>query len=313
MPSFSEIQKEIQEEKAPDTPYDTVRRKYLKRLSEKTKRNTILYYSGWLQKPTKTIAPVVAINDDDKNGFMSVVHGLDVSKGVDIILHTPGGDIAATESLIDYLNQKFHGNMRAIVPQLAMSGGTIMACACREILMGKQSSLGPIDPQIRGLPASGIVAEFENAGKEMKEDKDKIDLWTPIISRYHPSLIESCKKAISWSEELARDYLSGSMFKDELRRNRGSTENRIKRIIRLLTDQDVTKSHLRHIPMPVCKNAGLKITEIEKDQELQDMILSIHHASALTVKNTHVIKITENQNGKAYISSYSDAPKYYPA
>ena len=177
MPGFSDIQKEIQKEKIPDTPSDIIRRKYLKKISKKTGRNTILYYSGWLQKPIKSIASIISINDDDKNGFMSTVKGLDVSQGLDIILHTPGGSIAATESLIDYLNQKFHGNMRAIIPQLAMSGGTIIACACKEILMGRQSSLGPIDPQIDGLPASGILSEFYNANKEMNQDKSKINVW----------------------------------------------------------------------------------------------------------------------------------------
>ena len=98
----------------PETAYDTIRRRYIRKLSEKTGRNTILYYSGWLQKPIRSIIPMVSINDSDKNGFMSAVHGLDVSKGLDIILHTPGGDIAATESLIDYLDQKFKGDMRAI-------------------------------------------------------------------------------------------------------------------------------------------------------------------------------------------------------
>ena len=67
---------------------------------------------------------------------------IDASKGLDIILHTPGGDLAATESLIDYLNQKFDSDMRAIIPQLAMSDGTIVAFACKEIWVGKQSSLG---------------------------------------------------------------------------------------------------------------------------------------------------------------------------
>ena len=233
------------------------------------------------------------------------LRGLDVSKGLDIILHTPGGDIAATESLIDYLDQKFDGNMRAIVPQLAMSGGTIMACACKEILMGKQSSLGPIDPQINGLSASGIVSEFYHANKEIKQDSSKMNVWGPIISGYAPSLIETCKKAILWSKELADEYLSGSMFRDELESNRQSAEKKIDNIIRLLTDQNLTKSHARHIPTPTCKDYGLKIIEIEKDQDLQDTILSVHHASTLTIMNTPAVKIIENQNGQAYISTYS--------
>ena len=307
MPSFREIQKEI-EGKDPETPYDVVRRKYLKKLSDKTQRNTILYYSGWLQKP-KNIGALMSINDDDKNGFMSVVHGLDASKGLDLILHTPGGDIAATESLVDYLRQKFGHDIRAIVPQLAMSGGTIMACACKEIVMGKQSSLGPIDPQISGLPASGIVSEFRNAHEEIKEDKDKINVWGPIISRYYPSLIDSCKKAIQWSEDLAGNYLLDSMFRDELQQDARNTEKRIEKIIKLLTDQDITKSHNRHIPTPVCIKAGLKITQMAEDQELQDIVLSVHHASALTIANTTAVKITENQDGKSYVTKYLVEPR----
>lgn len=305
MPSFSEIQNEIQREKVPDTPHDIIRRKYLKKLSKKTGRNTILYYSGWLQKPIKSLVPITSINDNDKNGFMSAVAGLDASIGLDIILHTPGGDIAATESLIDYLNQKFDGNMRAIIPQLAMSGGTIMACACKEIIMGRQSSLGPIDPQINGLPASGIVSEFDRARKEIKLDPSKISVWGPIISRYTPSLIETCENAILWSKSLADEYLSGSMFKEELKSDPSSTKKKIHNIIQLLTDQKLTRSHMRHIPTPVCKSCGLNIVEMENDQDLQDIILSIHHASALTIMNTTAIKIIENQNSQAYISTYS--------
>ena len=101
MPSFSRIQREIREQEVPDTQYDLIRRRYLKKLSAKTGRNTILYYSGWLQKPARYVTPLMSISDGDKNGFMSAVHGLDVSRGLDIVLHTPGGDIAATESLID--------------------------------------------------------------------------------------------------------------------------------------------------------------------------------------------------------------------
>jgi ClpP class serine protease len=75
---------------------------------------------------------------------------MDRSKGLDLILHTPGGDMAATESLVDYLRQMFGKDIRAIVPQIAMSGGTMIALAWKEILMGKHSNLGPIDPQFSG-------------------------------------------------------------------------------------------------------------------------------------------------------------------
>lgn len=82
---------------------------------------------------------------------MSVIHKLDRSRGLDLILHTPGGDMAATESLVDYLRSMFGTDVRAIIPQLAMSGGTIMALSCNKIIMGKESSIGPIDPQLRVL------------------------------------------------------------------------------------------------------------------------------------------------------------------
>jgi len=86
-----------------------VRRKYLSRLARLRGRNVITYYSGWLQKPHLANDPSVnvGINDADKNGFMSAIHGMDRSKGLDLILHTPGGEMAATESLVDYLRAMF--------------------------------------------------------------------------------------------------------------------------------------------------------------------------------------------------------------
>ena len=64
---------------------DNVRRKYLKELSDYTGRNTIAYYSAFLERQVTN----VDINDSDMNGFMNAVHGLDYSKGLDLILHTP--------------------------------------------------------------------------------------------------------------------------------------------------------------------------------------------------------------------------------
>ena len=143
MPNWNEILNEI---KAAGSTHDVVRRRYLSALQQLTRRNVIIYYSGWLQKPNLA---GVEVNDADKNGFMSVIHQLDRSIGLDLVLHTPGGDPAATESLVNYLHAMFGTDIRAIVPQLALSAGTMLACACKEVVMGKHSSLGPIDPPVR--------------------------------------------------------------------------------------------------------------------------------------------------------------------
>lgn len=77
---------------------------------------------------------------------MTCIHGMDCSKGLDLVLHTPGDSPAAAEAIVNCLRAKFGNDIRVIVPQLAMSAGTMIACSAKQIIMGKQSSLGPIDP-----------------------------------------------------------------------------------------------------------------------------------------------------------------------
>ncbi len=290
MPSWHDLLGEI---KTLGSPYDIIRRKYLKKLAEKTGRNVIIYYSGWLQKPG---IQGVQVNDADKNGFMTVIHRLDRSRGLDLVLHTPGGETAATESIVDYLHSMFGNDIRAIVPQLAMSAGTMIACACRKIIMGKQSSLGPIDPQIGGLPAHGVLEEFVRAHIEIKKDPSKIPVWQPIIAKYHPALIGECEKAIEWANEMVSEWLRKVMFKED-----ESPDEIISRIVDELSDHAFTKSHARHLSAEKCRSIGLKVRMMEEDQELQDAILSVHHACIHTLSSTDAFKIIENHNGVAFI------------
>lgn len=288
MPDFFEISEEIVKA---GLSCDIIRKKYLGMLFRKTRRNTILYYSSFLQK---TYPFGSSIDDYDKNGFMTVIHGLDRSIGLDLILHTPGGGMAETESLVDYLRRMFGTNIRAIIPQIAMSGGTMIACSCKEIIMGKQSSLGPIDPQINSLPAHGIIEEFKEAAKEINANQNNIPLWQPIIAKYWPTLIGECGKAIDWSIEMTKEWLKTGMFDslDDLTR-----QPLIDSIIKELGDHALTKSHARHLSIEKCKLMGLKIIDLEQDQKLQDLILSIHHTCMRTFETTNAVKIIENQKG----------------
>lgn len=292
MPNWHEISEEL---KQAGSTFDVIRRRYLKELSVKTGRNVILYYSGWLQKNN---IDGLQVNDADKNGLMTVIHKLDRTKGLDLILHTPGGDTAATESIVDYLHSMFGNDIRAIVPQLAMSAGTMIACSCKEIIMGQQSSLGPIDPQFGGIPAHAIVEEFKRAYSEIKSDPVKAAVWQPIVAKYNPTLVGECEKAIDWSEKMVENWLDRNMLSVE-----PDKKKVIDNIIKELGDHAVNKSHARHLSMKKCKDIGLKIIEMESDNELQDLILSIHHICIHTLGATNAFKIIENQNGIAFIQS----------
>ena len=273
--------------------HDVIRRQYLANVHEITGRNVIAYYSGWLQK--RGVAGA-SINDEDKNGFMTVVHEMDRSLGLDLILHTPGGGIAATESLVDYLRAMFGTDIRAIVPQIAMSAGTMIACACKEVIMGKQSSLGPIDPQLDGRPAHGVVEEFNRAKQEVSDNPATIPIWQPIIAKYSPTLIGECEKAIAWANEMTAEWLRTGMFAPL-----GKADTEIGNVIQELGDHALTKSHDRHLSLERCRDIGLKVAALECDQKLQDAVLSLHHAYMLTFSATPAFKIIENHKGTAFI------------
>ncbi len=278
---------------------DGVRRRYLKRLTNLTKRNAIIYYSGWLQKRNPASPdPGFGLNDLDKNGFMSVIHGLDRSLGLDLILHTPGGDMAATESIIDYLRQMFGKNIRAIVPQIAMSGGAMIACACKEIVMGHQSNIGPFDPQIGGMPAQAIKAEFIRASQEIKADPSKAYVWQPIIQKYNLGFLTSVDSAIAMADSVVKQNLIDCMFDGD-----PNATALADTIVQTLGSHAQTQTHSRHIHKSKAKALGLKIVDLEADPKLQDAVLSVHHATMIAFEQTPMFKILENQRGSSYISS----------
>jgi len=291
MSDWNDLLDEIKES---GSTHDIIRRKYLKKLGDLTQRNVIVYYSGWLQKPDVVS---VHITDRDKNGFMTTIHGLNPAKGLDLLLHTPGGETAATESIVDYLRNVFGTNMRAVVPQLAMSAGTMIACACSSILMGTHSSLGPIDPQFNGIPAHGVIEEFKQAHEEIQADRSKIPLWQPIIAKYMPTMIGECQKVIDWSEEMVREWLKTGMFREDT-----DVDTKINRIIQELGSHALTKSHARHLSASKCEDIGLKIEHLENDHALQEAVLAVHYACIHTLTSTPAAKIIENHNGKAYIN-----------
>ena len=298
MPNWHDVLRELEEHnsshqlKANQT-VDIIRRKHLKALSDLTDRNTIAYYSSWLTKPGVHGAEV---NDDDMNALMSCIHGLERGKGLDIILHTPGGGIAATQAIVTYLRSMFGRDIRAIIPQLAMSAGTMIALSCSSVVMGKQSSLGPIDPQFGGIPADVVVAEFSRAMTEITADPTKAAVWAPILSRYTPSFLTQCEHACTWSRTFVQDALTKNMFHGSADAGTASAS-----VVDALATAARNKAHDRHISAEEIQALGVNVVMLEADPDLQDAVLTVHHCFMHTLASTSALKIVENQDGRANV------------
>lgn len=272
------------------SPIDALRREYIEKLSEKTGRNTIAYYSAFLSKHR---LENLDINDSDMEGFMNAVKGMDCNKGLDLILHTPGGDPTAAEAIVGYLKNKFNNDIRVIVPQIAMSAGTMIACSAKEIIMGKQSSLGPIDPQFDGIAAHNIKQEFEEAKRDLAENPQNAQYWAIKLQQYPAAFMKTAIDAISLSDELIRKWLSDEMLKNN--------PEELEKAVSFLTSHKDSKVHGRHYSYDECMKHGLKITLMEDENDLQDSILSIHHCFIITFAHTDAIKIIGNNMHKDYI------------
>ncbi len=293
MYSWNTLLNESQKQITPDNPNGGViylsekKTEYIQSLSEKTGRNTILYFSAFMHKPKN---PDVEINDKDINAFMENVHGLDKKKGLDLILHSPGGNLAATEQIIYYLNSYFDNNIRAIVPQMAMSAASLISVACKSIIMGRQSCIGPFDPILNGVQCQAVLREFKKAIEDVEKHPASLGLWQTIISQLNPTFITLCEQADKLSEELTEKILSNKGLDNKAKNN----------IKKVFGTNEHSKTHSRHIDRTRCREAGLVINDLETDQSIQDLVLGIHHCCMILGEQSNIVKIVENNVGGRY-------------
>ncbi len=299
--NHNEILKEVLGKDVPSaSSSDITRRKYLGKIHERRGRNIVAYYSGHLHKRGVS---GTEIDDEDKNAFLNAVHGLDPKKGLDLILHTPGGEVEATESIGNYLREVFGTNIEVFVPLIAMSAGTMIACASKKIHMGKQSSIGPIDPQTDGgISAGYLLDDFNRAADEIEKDSSKALLWQPIMGQIHPSLITECEQWIKLSEEIVTKWLETGMFSGDNEKGMAG------KVVNQLSDYQKMKSHGRQIGITKAKEIGLKIEDLEADKELEGLVLSMHSSFMHSFVYSMCFKIVENHNGVATIYSARPQP-----
>jgi ClpP class serine protease len=117
------------------------------------------------------------INIEDSEEVLRAVQLTDPDVPIDMILHTPGGLVLASEQIANAL-VAHRAPVTVYVPHYAMSGGTLLALAADRIVMAPHAVLGPLDPQVGQFPAVSILRAVAR-----KESRDKdVDDQTLILA-----------------------------------------------------------------------------------------------------------------------------------
>lgn len=110
------------------------------------------------------------IDIDDSEQILRAIRLTPPEMPIDLILHTPGGLVLATQQIAAAL--KSHpGKVTVLIPHYAMSGGTLLALAADEILMDPNAVLGPVDPQVGGYPAASLLRVIREKDRNELEDE----------------------------------------------------------------------------------------------------------------------------------------------
>ena len=303
MASWSELLAEFQTRKDPNW-LDKKLKDRLRAISKHRGDAAVIFYaSAFLQK----VVDNVSITREDINGFMNALYEAPADKGLVLILHTPGGDPNAVESIVEYLHSKF-SRMEVVVPYLAMSGGAMISLASDLLVLGKQGQLGPIDPQFvignKTHSARAIQEGFSKAKEDIENDTKLAHLWAPILQNMGPSLVLEANKALSYSKELVANWLNVRMLKNIS--NEDERKQKADNIAAYFNAEETSGHgqvhvHGQRIGAAKLQELGLKLELLEDNQDLQNDVLTAYHLMTLIFEMTSSLKFIASDRGKMWV------------
>ncbi|MGB3914118.1 MAG: ATP-dependent Clp protease proteolytic subunit, partial [Dethiobacteria bacterium] len=157
----------------------------------------------------------IDINDSEE--IIRVIQMTAPDTPIDLILHTPGGIALAALQIARAIN-KHQGKVTVYVPHYAMSGGTLIALAADEIVMGEHSMLGPVDPQLGKYPAPSVINVLKQKPLSEIDDETLIlaDISQKAISQLENSILEILpeKHSLEEKERIAKTLTEGRWTHD---------------------------------------------------------------------------------------------------
>jgi hypothetical protein len=223
-----------------------------------------------------------------------------------VIIETGGGLIDVAQRMANTM-RKHYDYVSFVVPNYAMSAGTLLALSGNEILMDYYSVLGPIDPQIEGskgmmIPALGYLVQYERLINKSRKGTLTTAELSLLVEKFDPAELYHYEQARELSIALLKDWLVNYKFKNwrttEGRRKRVTKAMKIQRaasIARMLNDTERWHSHGHGISMEVLRrdlqllirDFGLE-TDLSSEIRIYYRLLSDYMAKLGHVGITHI-------------------------
>ena len=191
-------------------------------------------------------------------------------------LYTFGGIVETVEHMVEIM-RKHYTEVYFVVPDKAMSAGTILCMSGDKIYMDYSSVLGPIDPQVYNESGGGLVSALgvlekvneiiERSAKNKATDAELI-----FIQNQDLALISEFEHAEKLAIKLVEEWLVKYKFKKLEMANDEKTK-KANKIASLLSNNAHWHSHGRRISCNTLKSElELEIEDYSENHELQSKI-----------------------------------------
>ncbi len=239
----------------------------------------------------------VMIEDADAAMIEGLLQKIDLSKGLALIINSPGGIGISAERIIN-ICKSYSGNGRfaAIVPGKAKSAATMVCMGADSIFMSKTSELGPIDPQIQiqkderrfNVALWNLVSSYKELFTKASSTKGNLQPYLQQLANYDSREIKEYETAIELAEDVAIRALEDGVMK-------GLTKEEIKEKIKIFLTPEKTKSHGRSIFYKEAQACGLQITLMENNSKIWKLSYELYIRTDNFTK-TYSVKCLESKD-----------------
>jgi len=270
-------------------------------------RDTYLFvYAAAIGKPI----PVIPLEQADFYIIRDLLAGKKDFRKVDLYIETPGGSGETAEEIVKFLRGNFD-TVSFVVSGEAKSAGTIIVLSGDEILMTETGSLGPIDAQMkigRSVVSAYDYIEWVDEKRKEAEKQGALNPFDAImIAQITPGELGGVFHALKFAEDLVVEWLIKYKFKKwtvtETRKIPVTEEmkkRRAEEIAEELTDHSKWRLHGRSIKIDDLEKIGLKITRIDNNPKLAEIVYRIQTVCRLLFETTTSFKIFATQDNKIF-------------